>query len=590
MTTSEINPCNEDVISVRGAREHNLKGVSVDIPRDQLVVITGVSGSGKSSLAFDTIYAEGQRRYIESLSSYARQFLDQMQKPDVELIEGLPPTIAIEQRTGPSSPRSTVATVTEIYDYLRLLYARVGTPYCHRCNSVISRQTIDQMAQRVMDMPPGTKAMLLAPLVKGKKGEHLEIFQSIVQKGFVRARIDGIIVDLKTTPKLARYKTHEIDVIVDRLIIKEGIQKRLYDSIETCLTLGEGVMLVSREQEGAWADLIQSERYACHSCGSGYEELTPRMFSFNSPYGMCPVCDGLGNVLDFDQNLIIPNERLSIKGGAIDAWQKWGTLTQNHYDEQVKLFLKDISASAAVSFEKLTAEAQNALLFGAKDFEGVIPNLRRIYEKTTSEGVTKRLSGYMSHHVCPACKGARLRPEALSVRLGGKSISEIMSFTVEESGAFFNTLTLDNTQAIIAKQLLKEIQSKLRFMLDVGLHYLTLGRSSDTLSGGEAQRTQLAKQVGSGLVGVCYVLDEPTIGLHPRDNERLLNTLFALKDIGNTVIVVEHDEHIMRHADYIIDVGPGAGTRGGEIVAQGTLDEIINNPNSTTGRYLSHAL
>ncbi|MEK6622620.1 MAG: excinuclease ABC subunit UvrA, partial [Planctomycetota bacterium] len=412
MTTSEINPCNEDVISVRGAREHNLKGVSVDIPRDQLVVITGVSGSGKSSLAFDTIYAEGQRRYIESLSSYARQFLDQMQKPDVELIEGLPPTIAIEQRTSPSSPRSTVATVTEIYDYLRLLYARVGTPYCHRCNSVISRQTIDQMAQRVMDMPPGTKAMLLAPLVKGKKGEHLEIFQSIVQKGFVRARIDGTIVDLKTTPKLARYKTHEIDVIVDRLIIKEGIQKRLYDSIETCLTLGEGVMLVSREQGGAWVDLIQSERYACHSCGSGYEELTPRMFSFNSPYGICPVCDGLGNVLDFDHNLIIPNKRLSIKGGAIDAWQKWGTLTQNHYDEQVKLFLKDISASAAVSFEKLTAEAQNALLFGAKDFEGVIPNLRRIYEKTTSEGVTKRLSGYMSHHVCPACKGARLRPEA----------------------------------------------------------------------------------------------------------------------------------------------------------------------------------
>jgi len=590
MTTSEIAHCHENVISVRGAREHNLKGVNVDIPRDQLVVITGVSGSGKSSLAFDTIYAEGQRRYIESLSSYARQFLDQMQKPDVELIEGLPPTIAIEQRTCPPSPRSTVATVTEIYDYLRLLYARVGTPYCHRCNSVISRQTIDQMTQRVMDMPPGTKVMLLAPLVKGKKGEHLEIFQSIIQKGFVRARIDGTIVDLKAIPKLARYKTHEIDVIVDRLVIKEGIQKRLYDSIETCLALGEGVMLVSREQGGSWVDLIQSERYACHSCGSGYEELTPRMFSFNSPYGICPACDGLGNVMDFDLDLIIPNKRLSIKGGAIDAWQNWGMLTQNHYDDQIKLFLKEFSASSAVPFEKLPKETQNALLFGAKDFEGVIPNLRRIYEKTTSASVSKRLYGYMSHHVCPACKGARLRPEALSVKIAGRSVHEIMAFTVEEALSFFKTLTLDGTQAIIAKQLLKEIQSKLRFMLDVGLHYVTLGRSSDTLSGGEAQRTQLAKQVGSGLVGVCYVLDEPTIGLHPRDNERLLKTLFALKDMGNTVIVVEHDEHIMRHADYIIDVGPGAGTRGGEIVARGTLDEITHNPNSVTGRYLSHAL
>lgn len=401
---------NNNVIAIRGAREHNLKGINIDIPRDQITVITGISGSGKSSLAFDTIYAEGQRRYIESLSSYARQFLDQIKKPDVELIEGIPPTIAIEQRTCPPSPRSTVATVTEIYDYLRLLYARIGTPYCHRCNCIISRQTMDQMIQRIVEMPQGTRIMLLAPLIKGKKGEHREIFQSIIQKGFVRARVDHVITDLKTIPKLARYKTHEIDVVVDRLVIKEGIQTRLYNSLETSLKLGEGVMLVSQEREKSWTDLILSERYACPECGSGYEELTPRMFSFNSPYGACPGCNGLGNTLDFDPELIIPDKRVSIKNGAIDAWRGWGSLTQTHYDNQIKIFSEIFSISLNTPFIKLPKEIKDSLLFGAKDFEGVIPNLRRIHEKTDSERILKRLSGYMSYRTCTVCNGARLRP------------------------------------------------------------------------------------------------------------------------------------------------------------------------------------
>jgi excinuclease ABC subunit A len=579
-----------NVIAIRGAREHNLKGVNVDIPRDRITVITGVSGSGKSSLAFDTVYAEGQRRYIESLSSYARQFLDQIQKPDVELIEGLPPTIAIEQRTSPTGPRSTVATVTEIYDYLRLLYARIGTPYCHRCKCVISRQTVDQMIQRIMEIPQGERIMLLAPLIKGKKGEHREIFQSILQKGFVRVRVDNVIMDLKTIPKLDRYKTHEIDVVVDRVVVKEGIQMRLYNSIETCLRLGEGVMLVSQEQEKGWTDRIFSERYACPECGGGYEELTPRMFSFNSPYGACPGCNGLGNTLDFDPELIVPDKHLSIKDGAIDAWQGWGSLTQAHYDSQIELFSKTFSVSLSTPFIKLPKGIADALLFGAKDFEGVIPSLRRVYEKTTSERILKRLSGYMSYSTCAVCNGARLRPESLSVKIRDKSICEIMDLAVEEAFEFFTALKLEGQQAVIAQQILKEIQSRLRFMMEVGLHYLTLGRSSDTLSGGEAQRTRLATQVGSGLVGVCYVLDEPTIGLHPRDNERLLRTLKTLRDNGNTVVIVEHDELTIRNADYVIDLGPGAGERGGSIVAHGTLKEITGNLNSLTGQYLNQTL
>lgn len=576
-----------DDIVIKGAREHNLKGINVDIPRDQITVITGISGSGKSSLAFDTIYAEGQRRYIESLSTYARQFLDQIQKPDVELIEGLPPTIAIEQRTCPPSSRSTVATVTEIYDYLRLLYARVGTPYCYQCNCIISRQTIDQMIQRIMEIPQGTRIMLLAPLIKGKKGEHREVFQSILQKGFVRARVDGELLDLTTIPKLARYKIHKIDVVVDRLVIKNDIKTRLYNSVEICLKIGEGVMLVSQEREKLLTDLLFSERYACPSCGTGYDEPTPRMFSFNSPYGACPSCNGLGNSLDFDPELIVPDKRMSIKEGAIDAWSRWGSLTQNHYDDQIKVFSKSFSVPLHKPFGKLTKEASDALLFGAKDFEGVIPNLKRIYGKTANENILKRLSGYMSHRSCNACNGSRLRAESLSVKIDHKSIREIMNFTIEEALAFFTKLKLEGQQEVIARPILKEIQNRLRFMIDVGLHYITLGRSSDSLSGGEAQRTRLATQIGSGLVGVCYVLDEPTIGLHSRDNERLLRALKSLRDHGNTVILVEHDEHAIRHADYIIDLGPGAGERGGSIVACGTLREISDNPDSLTGQYLN---
>ncbi|MCF6147822.1 MAG: excinuclease ABC subunit UvrA [Candidatus Kuenenia sp.] len=580
---------NNNSLIIRGAREHNLKGISVDIPRDQITVITGISGSGKSSLAFDTIYAEGQRRYIESLSSYARQFLDQIQKPDVELIEGLPPTIAIEQRTCPSSPRSTVATITEIYDYLRLLYAKIGTPYCFLCNCIISRQNIDQIIQKIMEIPAQSRIMLLAPLVRGKKGEHREIFQLLLQKGFVRARVDDSIIDLNTIPKLARYKTHDIYAIVDKLIIKDGILPRLHNSIETCLTLGNGVMIVSKEHKKQWKDTIFSERYACPHCGKGYEEPAPRLFSFNSPYGACEGCDGLGNTLDFDPELIIKNKQLRIKDGAIDAWHNWGSLTQTIYDNHLKTFAKIHSISLNTPFAKLPEKISHSLLYGSRDFEGIIPNLNRLYKKTTSERILKRLSGYMRHRTCSMCNGARLRPEALAVKIKNKPIHEIMAFTAEEALKFFKTLTLTGQQAIISKQLLKEIQSRLRFMMDSGLHYLTLGRSSDTLSGGEAQRTQLAKQVGTGLVGVCYVLDEPTIGLHPRDSECLQNTLYTLKENGNTVILVEHDEYTIRHADYIIDLGPKAGEQGGQIVAQGTLEEILNNPDSLTGQYLRHS-
>ena len=584
-TTNENN-----VIAIRGAREHNLKGINVNIPRDRLTVITGISGSGKSTLAFDTIYAEGQRRYIESLSSYARQFLDQIQKPDVELIEGLPPTVAIEQRTCPPSPRSTVATITEIYDYLRLLYAKTGTPYCCKCKCVISSQTIDHMIKRIMEIPQETRIMLLAPIIKGKKGEHREVLQSIIQKGFVRARIDNSIVDLSTIPKLARYKTHEIDIIVDRLVIKEGIQKRIYDSIETCLELSEGVLLVSHENKKHWTDLIFNERLACPKCGTGYEDLTPRMFSFNSPYGACPACNGLGKTLDFDPDLIITDKQLSLKSGAIQAWQNWESLTQSYYNNQIKIFSNAFPKSLTTPFIKLTKETQHALLYGTNEFEGIIPNFRRIYEKTSSERVLNRLSSYMNHKTCTACNGARLRPESLSVKINGKSIHEVLNLTAEETLKFFKILKLSTQQTIISKQIIKEINNKLRFMLDVGLYYLTLERSSDTLSVGEAQRAQLATQVGSGLVGVCYVLDEPTIGLHPRDNERLMQTLATLKNNGNTVILVEHDEHAIRSADYIMDLGPGAGEKGGNVVAHGTLKEITENKNSLTGQYLNHIL
>ncbi|MGR3304350.1 MAG: excinuclease ABC subunit UvrA [Candidatus Scalindua sp.] len=583
-------------ISIKGARQHNLKSINIDIPRDQLVVITGVSGSGKSSLAFDTIYAEGQRRYIESLSSYARQFLDQMQKPDVDIIEGLPPTIAIEQRTSSAGPRSTVATTTEIYDYLRLLFAKVGTPYCHNCGTKITRQTIEQILHRVSQIPKDTKIMILSPIIKGKKGEHKEIFQKIRRKGFVRVRVDGDIIDASTDIKLGRYKIHDIDVVVDRLIVKSDIQKRLYDSIRTSLELGEGVVIVAMRKEGKWEDMVFSEHYSCPSCGIGYEELAPRMFSFNSPYGSCRECEGLGMMLEFDPELIIPNEELGLGEGAVHAWSNWSPITQDHYNHLIDEFSGKFGIDPKGPFKKINKRDRNILLYGeaqnnnAGRFEGIIPTLWRVYDKTNSPDVVKRLERYMDYDVCEECSGARLRPEALSIKVNDKSIAEVTSMTVEKAFDFFKSLKFQGEREIIARRILKEIITRLSFMIDIGLCYLTMDRNSNTLSGGEAQRIQLATQVGTGLIGACYVLDEPTIGLHQRDNKRLIGTLKKLRDSGNTVIVVEHDEAAIRSADYVIDLGPGAGEHGGMVVAKGTVPEILSNNGSLTSQYLNNKL
>lgn len=587
-------------ISIKGARQHNLKSINIDIPRDQLVVITGVSGSGKSSLAFDTIYAEGQRRYIESLSSYARQFLDQMQKPDVDIIEGLPPTIAIEQRAGNAGPRSTVATTTEIYDYLRLLFAKAGTPHCHNCGKIIKKQTIEQIFHRVNRIPEGTRIMILSPIIKGKKGEHTEIFQKIRRKGFVRVRVDGKIIDANSEIKLSRYKLHDIEVVVDRLIVKEDMQKRLSDSIHTSLKLGDGVVIITREKNRRWVDMVFSEHFSCPGCGISYEEVAPRIFSFNSPYGSCKGCDGLGMTLEFDPELIIPDEELSLNEGAIDAWTNWSSFTQEHYNRLTNEFSEKFSIDAKIPIKKISKKVRDVLLYGKSDnskghkatkhFEGVIPALWQVYDKTNNPNIVKRLEGYMGYNTCQECKGARLRPEALSVKINGKTINEITSMTVEQAFNFFKSLRLEGEKEFIAKGILKEIVTRSSFMLDIGLYYLTLDRRSDTLSGGEMQRIQLATQVGAGLIGVCYVLDEPSIGLHQRDNSRLISILKRLKDSGNTVIVVEHDEETIRNADYVIDLGPAAGKHGGSVVASGTLPEILSERKSLTSQYLNHKL
>ena len=595
--SNSIKPEPANFISIKGARQHNLKSVNIDIPRDQLVVITGVSGSGKSSLAFDTIYAEGQRRYIESLSSYARQFLDQMQKPDVDIIEGIPPTIAIEQRTSHTGPRSTVATTTDIYDYLRLLFAKIGTPYCHNCGTLITRQTIEQIMHRVSLIPKSTKIMILSPIIKGKKGEHKEIFQKIRRKGFIRARVDGDIIDASAEVKLSRYKLHDIDIVVDRLVVKDDIQKRLSDSIHTSLELGEGVVIITREKKGKWEDMVFSERYSCPDCGTGYEELAPRMFSFNSPYGSCKECEGLGMTLEFDPELIIPDEELCLSEGAVHAWAKWSSITQEHYNSLLNEFSEKFDIDTKAPFKKISKKIRNILLHGEplnantdERFEGIIPALWQVYDKTNSSDVIKRLEKYMDYTTCKECKGARLRPEALSVKVNGKTITEITSMTVEKVFGFFKSLKFNGEKEIIAKGILKEIITRSGFMLDIGLYYLTLDRRSDTLSGGEVQRIQLATQVGTGLIGACYVLDEPTIGLHQRDNKKLIDTLKKLKDAGNTVIVVEHDEDTIRNADYVIDVGPGAGEHGGTVVASGSVREITSNKKSLTSQYLNHKL
>jgi len=595
----------EKVIRITGAAEHNLKSISLDIPRDKLVVITGISGSGKSSLAFDTIYAEGRRKYVESLSAYARQFLEQMQKPAVSDISGLPPTIAIEQRSASSNPRSTVATTTEIYDYFRLLFARVGQPHCWVCGREITSQHSSQIVESILTRPEGTKIQVCAPLIRGKKGEHKDIFTNIQRDGFVRVRVDGAVHDIRNVPDLNKNKKHDVAAVVDRLIIREGVSIRLADSVETALKLADGILLVlfqgpgneKGEGDGKWEEAIYSEKFACpEHPEASLEELSPRLFSFNSPYGACKSCDGLGTILEFDPDLIVPDKSASLENGAVDAWRRSGKRMNIYYNRLVKRFCRDTGISKSIPYEEIPKDVQRILMYGTTDederkydlwFEGVVPNLTRRWKNTTSEYVKTRLHGYLSEQPCQACHGARLRPEAIAVTIGGMNIRQLSQFSIENAQRFFDKLQLNAEQTIIATQILKEIKARLQFMTDVGLGYLTLDRMSSTLAGGEAQRIRLATQVGSGLVGVCYVLDEPTIGLHKRDNDRLLGILQKLSQIGNTVIVVEHDEDIMRAADHIVDIGPAAGAHGGELIAQGTIEDIILCERSLTGEYLS---
>lgn len=668
MATSETK-----FIRVRGACEHNLKSLNVDVPRDQLVVMTGVSGSGKSSLAFDTIFAEGQRKYMESLSAYARQFLDQLQKPNIESIEGLPPTIAIQQRTGGHNPRSTVATTTEIYDYLRLLFARCGQPICwhpvdgegastHRsgrnartadsenrslqkvCGQPISATSASQIVETLMDWPAGTRIMICSPVIRGKKGYHRDVIEGLRKHGFVRARVNGNIIDIREALKeggdnplnLGRYEMHTIEAVVDRIVIGPDVQQRLADSVEVALKLSEGLLVVLREaasdtsaasssrSSGAasdkWIEHRFSEKFACPDHPEcSLDELEPRLFSFNSPYGACSRCDGLGVINEFDENLIVPDPTLAITDGAIEPWRKNGRRMNMFYSRMLRMFCDAMGIDRECSIDKLTRSAKRILMHGTSEadeaklgfsFEGVIPNLRRRYENTESDYVKERLQDYMSGTPCPQCRGRRLRTEALHVMLQSASqsdrasqdhadershshnarlynIADITAMTIDQAIGFFETIELNQEQRHIAEPILREINARLGFLASVGLNYLTLDRTSQTLSGGEAQRIRLATQVGSGLVGVCYVLDEPTIGLHQRDNDRLISTLRRLADIGNTVLVVEHDEGMIRAADHIIDIGPGPGRRGGTVVVQGTLDDILAHETSQTGAYLS---
>ena len=606
-------------IVVIGAKEHNLRNIDVRIPREQLVVITGLSGSGKSSLAFDTIYAEGQRKYVESLSAYARQFLEQLSKPDVEHIEGLPPTVAIEQRGGGSNPRSTVATTTEIYDYLRLLFARVGTPYCWVCGKQIVSQTVSQIVDSVMSLPAETKFMVLAPIVRGQKGLHAELLSHVHREGYVRVRIDGEIHDLKSLPTLNKNKKHTIEVVVDRLMLKETVKIRLSDSVQTALTLSSGLVVICHEHPetkkpaatkkaatengngngekngeknpyAGWKDKLFSATYSCPKHPEvNLEELAPRMFSFNSPYGACKECDGLGTILEFDTELIVPDPKLSLTQGAIDSWRHGGKRMNIFYNRMLRKFCRQFDVSPNEPWEDLKPSIRKKLLDGDPDngWEGVIPNLNRRWRKTDSEFVKSRLHGFMSEQPCPKCKGARLSAASLAVRIGEANIDDVVSMSIQDARAYFHSMELDEEKTQIADMILREVLHRLTFLDDVGLGYISLDRKSSTLSGGEAQRIRLATQVGSGLVGVCYVLDEPTIGLHQRDNERLIGTLTQLRDMGNTVLVVEHDEETMHAADQIIDIGPAAGSHGGRVVAQGTIEEIMATEESLTGRYLS---
>jgi len=612
-----------DMIIIKGACEHNLKCIDVEIPRDQLVVITGISGSGKSTLAFDTIYAEGQRRYVESLSAYARQFLEQMEKPDVESIEGLSPAISIEQKTTSKNPRSTVGTVTEIYDYLRLLFARVGHPHCISCGKEITSQTVSQMVDQLMGLAPGAKLTLLAPMIRGRKGEYKKELNQLRKEGFTRVIIDGKPLELAEEIELDKKKKHDIDIVVDRIVVKEGIQRRLADSLETALHHAEGVVKVSvsvdkiagmpeepesgRKKPEKERILLFSEKLACVDCGVSYQEITPRLFSFNNPHGACPECTGLGTRMYFDADLVIPNPELSLREGAIAPWEKrlsgWFHLI---LDALAKAYKFDIRKP----YKDLPEDVRDVILHGSKgkqiefwweedgdrrhtyykEFEGVLNNLQRRWRETESDAAREELEKYMNVMPCPTCQGARLRPEALHVLVGSRTIRDVTAFSIRDCLRFFEELGLTEKEREIARRILKEIRERLFFLVNVGLDYLSLDRTSGTLSGGEGQRIRLATQIGSSLVGVLYILDEPSIGLHQRDNARLLATLKRLRDLGNTVLVVEHDEETIMEADHVIDMGPGAGAHGGEVVAQGTPAEVMKNPASLTGRYLSGEL
>ena len=594
----------QDKIYIKGARENNLKNVDVEIPRDKLVVVTGLSGSGKSSLAFDTIYAEGQRRYVESLSSYARMFLGQMEKPDVDYIDGLSPAISIDQKTTSKNPRSTVGTVTEIYDYLRLLWARVGTPHCPVCGKEIRQQTIDQIIDQVLELPEGSRIQILAPVVRSRKGEYQKVFEDARRSGYVRVRVDGSIYDLSEEIKLEKNKKHNIEIVVDRLVVRSDVRQRLTDSVETASGLAGGLVIANVLSEDR--DILFSQNYACEDCGVSIEELTPRMFSFNNPYGACPTCTGLGSQLKVDPALIVPDENKSILEGAIQAagWNniRGDGISRMYFDALAKKYRFKLTTP----WRELSDQVKDIILYGTKGdklelhydqprgkgvlhqpFEGICNNLQRRYSETQSDASRRELEECMSQCPCPACQGKRLKMESLAVTVGGINIYELTTKSVVEALDFVDHLTLTKTQSMIADRILKEIRSRLGFLRSVGLEYLTLSRSAATLSGGESQRIRLATQIGSSLMGVLYILDEPSIGLHQRDNDKLLDTLRRLRDLGNTLIVVEHDEDTMRAADYIIDVGPGAGVHGGQIVAAGTPEEVMANPASLTGQYLS---
>jgi len=590
-------------IFIKGAREHNLKNIDVTIPRDKFVVITGISGSGKSSLAFDTIYAEGQRRYVESLSAYARQFLGQMEKPDIDYIEGLSPSISIDQKTTSRNPRSTVGTVTEIYDYMRLLYSRIGIPHCYKCGKEITQQTVDQMVDHIMELNEGTKIQLLAPVVRGRKGEYHKLIEDAKKSGYVRIKIDGEVKDINEEISIDKNKKHTIEIVVDRLIVKPDIQKRLSESIETVLHLSNGILVVDIIDG---EELIFSQNFACNDCGISVEELAPRMFSFNSPFGACPVCSGLGTLLKIDPDLIIPDRNKSLSEGAINVGG-WNTGNEEAYSRMyIDALAKHYKFSMDTPFKDLPEHIVDKILYGTNGeklkinytreygsgtfntaFEGVINSMERRYKDTQSEGMKQYYEAYMSNNPCEECSGARLKKEVLAVTVGHKNINDISNMSIYELKEFFLKLDLSERHKVIAYQILKEINARLGFLVDVGLDYLTLSRAAGTLSGGEAQRIRLATQIGSGLMGVLYILDEPSIGLHQRDNEKLLQTLKRLRDLGNTLIVVEHDEDTMYAADHIIDIGPAAGVHGGEIIAQGTVEDIKKSERSLTGQYLS---